>query len=279
MAFGRRKSKNEENHVSPQSSQNQAAEKKKDGCVGFVLLEDTNWDKEKFYADMKAEWGIEITDDHPEDNDVVYVDIEGFRLIIGLMPAPIPNGEAEYYAKANYMWRDAEKEVARHGAHLLVTVMGDGDMLDRAIVYVKVTAALLGQDNVIALYSEGAVYQPKMYRQCADVIKHHPETKAFPILNLIWFGIYGDGKIAGVYTYGMRRFGKEEIEVYVSQDVADLNEIRNFLVSVAAYVVCEDVILRDGETIGFSENEKLPIKVSPGLAVDGNTIKIDITKH
>ena len=272
----KKKSKNEENHINPQNS---AAAKNEGKFVGFVLLENNSWNKDKFYADMKAEWGIEIEDDHPDDKDVVYVNVEGFNLVIGLMPSPIPNGEAEYFAKANYMWKDAEKEIARHGAHLLVTLLGDGDMLNKARLYVKVTAALLGQETAIALYSEGAVYQPKMFRECADIMKNGSLQNSFPILNLVWFGIYGDGKVSGLYTYGLRRFGKEEIEVYVPADSADLNAIRNFLVSVTAYVLCEDVILRDGETIGFSAEEKLPIKVSPGLAVDGNTIKIDITKH
>ena len=270
---------NEENHISPQNPQNSAAENKDGKTVGFVLLKDVSWDKKKFLADMAGEWGIEIADDHPEDNDVVYVSVEGFSLVIGLMPTPIPNGEAEYFAKANYMWKDAEKEVARHGAHLLVTLLGEGDMLDRARLYVKITSALLNQDNAIALYSDGAVYQPKMFIECAGIMKNNTDPKPLPILNLVWFGLYGDGKVSGVYTYGLRRFGKEEIEVYVPADAADLNAIRNFLVSVTAYVLCEDVVLRDGETIGFSEEQKLPIKVSPGLAVKGNTIKIDITKQ
>lgn len=263
----------EENHIDPVNSDN--VPHASDKMIGFVLLRRAEWDKAKFFEDMKSDWGIELSDDRPDDNDVVFVTAEGFQIIIGLMPTAIPNGETEYYAKANYMWKEAERVVARHGAHLLVTVMGNGDMLDRARLYVKVTAALLGQLNALALYSEGAVYQPEMFRDCAGVMK----DGTLPILNLVWFGLYGDGKKSGVYTYGLRRFGKEEIEVYVPSESADLNYIRNFLVSVTAYVLEEDVVLKDGETIGMSAAEKLPIKLSPGLAVRGKTIKIDITKH
>lgn len=269
---GKKNSPQEANHVDHIGEKNNAGK-----FIGFVLLSEKSWSKEKFFADMKSEWGIEFTDDNPEESDVVYVGAEGFRIVIGLMPTAIPGGEAEYYAKANYMWKDAEKVTARHSAHLLVTVLGEGDMLDRAGLYVKVTSSLLNQDTALALYSEGAVYQPVMYRECANLMKDSSASSAVPILNLVWFGLYGDGKTAGVYTYGMRHLGKEEIEVYVPASEADLNGIRNFLVSVAAYVIGDDVTLRDGETIGFSAGQKLPIKVSPGLAVDGNTIKIDIT--
>lgn len=270
--FGKKKpNAKEENHIESDVRVGEFA--------GFALLSENAWDKEKFFADLKEDWGIEINDDDNEDDNVVYVEAEGFRVIIGLMPAPIPGGEAEHYAKANYMWRNAEQIVARHAAHLLVTVMGDGDMLKRADVFVKVAASLMAQPNAVAFYSEGAVYEPTMYRDCAMVLKDEEMSGQTPILNLVWFGIYGNGKDAGVYTYGMRRLGKEEIEVYVPQKSANLEQMRSFLVSVAAYVIGEDVTLRDGETIGFSAEEKLPIKLSPGIAVDGNTLKIDITKH
>lgn len=270
--FGKKKpSAKEENHVDSDVRVGEFA--------GFALLSENDWDKEKFYADLKADWGIEVDDDHPDDKDVVYVEAEGFRIVVGLMPAPIPGGEAEFYAKANYMWRDAEQIVARHAAHMIVTVMGDGDMLKRANVFVKVAASLMNQPNAIAFYSEGAVYSPQMYRDFSSVLKDKSMPETVPILNLVWFGLYSNGKDAGVYTYGMRRLGKEEIEVYVPRESADLEKMRGFLVSVAAYVIGEDVILRDGETIGFSADEKLPIKLSPGVAVDGNTLKIDIAKH
>lgn len=271
--FGKRKNSKEENHVVND------AEVKVGEFAAFALLSGADWDKDQFFADLNEEWGIGIDDDHPEDSDVVYVEAEGFRVIVALMPMPVPNGEAEHYAKANYMWKDAEKIVSRHKAHLIVTVLGEGDMLKRANVFVKICSSLMNQKNAVALYSEGAVYSPQMFRDFSGVLKDGDLEGEVPILNLVWFGIYGDGKNAGVYTYGMRRLGKEEIEVYVPQRSADLNQMRSFLVSVAAYVIGEDVILRDGETIGFSATEKLPIKLSPGVAVDGNTLKIDITKQ
>lgn len=269
--FGKKKNSREENHV--------VNEVKAGEFAAFALLSKAAWDKEQFFADLNEEWGIEVSDENPGDDKVVYVDVEGFRLIVAMMPMAVPNGEAEHYAKANYMWKDAENIVARHKAHLIVTVLGEGDMLKRANVFVKICSSLLNQDNAVALYSEGAVYSPEMFRDFSGVLKDDSLSGEVPILNLVWFGIYGDGKISGVYTYGMRRLGKEEIEVYVPQKMADLNQIRSFLVSVAAYVIGEDVILRDGETIGFSAEQKLPIKLSPGIAVDGNTLKIDITKQ
>lgn len=40
------------------------------------------------------------------------------------------------------------------------------------------------------------------------------------------------------------------------------------------YVVKQDVTLRDGETVGFSAGQKLPITRSAGVSLDGMTLKL-----
>ena len=65
------------------------------------------------------------------------------------------------------------------------------------------------------------------------------------------------------------------METYVPRDQnTDLNDMRGFLADVANYVLSEDVTLNDGETICFSPEQRLPITLSAGIAVDGNTLKI-----
>ena len=54
----------------------------------------------------------------------------------------------------------------------------------------------------------------------------------------------------------MRKFGKEEMEVYA--DNADLNDMRDFLLNITAYVLDGDVTLNDGETLGFRQNRSWP---------------------
>ena len=49
-------------------------------------------------------------------------------------------------------------------------------------------------------------------------------------------------------------FGKEELEVLDAD--ADPLAIREFLVSLAGYVIGSDVTLNDGETIGFSQGDR-----------------------
>ena len=181
----------------------------------------------------------------------------------------MPDDEAEHYAAANYMWPGAVDAAKAHKAHILVAITGgDDDIMAKAKLFTKIVATCLKQDNAIAVYTDGVVFQPEFYKTVAAML----HEDGLPVLDWVWFGPYHADGHTGIYTYGLRKFGKEEIEVYAD---ADLNEVRDFLFDIVAYVLECDVVLNDGETIGFSEEQKLQITVSPGIALPGDTIKIE----
>lgn len=238
--------------------------------VAFVLLSNSQWNVNQLINDCKTDWDIELPDDC-EDNTLVAM-MDNMTLAIALMPAPVPDEEAEHNARANYMWKDAVEVSKSHKAHILVSVLGkDADLLDRGKLFTKVVSSCLKQDNAIAVYTDGAVFQPQFYRAAASIMQQ--DEDALPILDWVWFGNYRTDEYAGIYTYGMRKFGKEEIEVYATN--ADLNDIRDFLLDIVAYVLDSDVTLEDGETIGFSEEQKLGITLSDAIALEGKSLKIE----
>lgn len=113
------------------------------------------------------------------------------------------------------------------------------------------------------------MFEPKFYQDFAQIVKEDE----LPVYNLIWFGLYRTEQGLNAYTYGMDVFGKSEMEVLnVDADPADLRE---FLANIASYVLEYDVTLRDGETIGFSEEDKHRITYSRGVSLpDRMTLKI-----
>ncbi len=234
--------------------------------VSFVLLSEPDWDLNQLVKDLKEEWDIDFP---PQENSDTLVEELGDGFIaISLMPMPIPDGEAEHYARANYMWPEAESVTKSHKAHILVAVTGnDDDLIEKAKVTTKIVDACLKQKNAIAVYADGAVYDPQFYHTFAQGL----HDGQLPIFDWVWFGICKNGDIPGIYTYGLHKFGKKEIEVFAD---ANLNDIRDFVYDMASYVIEYDVTLNDGETIGFSEDEKLPITLSKGIGLDGDTLKI-----
>lgn len=246
---------------------------------GFVLLDEPEWDKKQFLADFKADWGIELEDEgsaeNPDNDIAVFAHVGELTVMVGFTPVRVPNGEAEIWAQANYRWEEAVDVAKAHKATLLVGVKGDNKhLIDKAKLYVKVVATALNQQHATGYYDPGIVYEPEWYRRFA--LAAH-EYDALPSLNLVWFGMYTDRKQAGIYTLGMRRFGKEEMEVLISskemQSVSP-GDIIEFLSDIVDYVIEEDVTFRDGETVGPTAEEKHKITFGKGVGIDGNSFKI-----
>ena len=74
------------------------------------------------------------------------------------------------------------------------------------------------------------------------------------------------------YTYGMEQFGKDEMEVLNAD--AQPSDVRNFLLELVSYVLESGVTLNNGETIGFSKEDKHTITRSEEVSLPGITLKI-----
>ena len=240
--------------------------------VGFVLLDEVRFDAEKYVKDLKEDWGMSYDFEITHDNNTIIADNNGMILTASLMPAPIPDNEAVEQAKTNYRWKEAIEVAEKHKAHLLVSVINRGDMdnIEGAKHYVKLLANATKQEGCLGINILGTVIHPQMYY---DFAKLYDENDDFPIENIVYIGLYGDenNTVSG-YTYGLEQFGKKELEIIKSSEEAE--EVYNFLASISDYIITSDVVLNDGETIGFSEEQKIQISVSEGIALEGETIKL-----
>ena len=247
--------------------------------LGFVLLEKAHWDKGRLIADLKAEWDIDVLeedkDDRKDNGDSLVFEAGDMIAAVSLMHGPVPGGEAEDNAENNYMWPDAVKAAQSHAAHIMVTMLGkETDVRLRGQFFVKLAAACCRQPGVLGVYTSGVVFEPSFYADMAGVMKEGE----LPLNNWIWFGLHRrEGGVCG-YTYGMDVFGKEELEVLDAD--ADPLAVREFLVSLAGYVIGSDVTLNDGETIGFSQGDRHRITRSPGVALpDQPTLKVSFEQN
>ena len=245
----------------------------KHSFTGFVLLNEAKFDREKFLKDLKEDWKITLDlgeDSENKEKDMLVGNIGDIMVAIALMPAPIPNNEAVEKAKINYKWKDAVKVAEEHKAHILVSLLGEPDLVEGAKLYTKIISALTKQENCIGLYVTKTVLNPDMYR---DFTEYYVENDMFPVENTIFIGVYktDNGEI-NAYTYGMETFGKKEMEVINSLEQP--KDIYNLLQAIADYVITSDVILQDGETIGFTAEQKISISQSKGVAVNGTTLKL-----
>ena len=263
-------------HKKPQDEVAAASESKEKGGLfaAEVLLREAAFSFETFVSDLKADWDITLdSEDTAHDRDTMVIHIDGMMAAVSLFPAPVPNGEAESNARTNYRWSGAVKAAQEHKAHLFIAILPKGQPLPEAgIALVKLCASALGQETATAVNTAGTVFAPDFY---IDHARLYLDNDMYPVMNLVFFGLYSNdgGKTFCSYTYGLQpSFGKEEIEVIDSAHSPQ--ELLGFMTDVATYVIESDAELRDGETIGFSEEQKLPITQSPSAVLEGETVKI-----
>ena len=235
---------------------------------GFVLYKDANMDWQRFFKFLRDDWGIEVTDE-VKDEAVVF-NVGEMMVACSLLPSPVPNKEAEEAAKRNVFWKDGADRVGEHNAQVLLAIMNKFDALDQALLFAKVASCLLKLENASGIYKAPTCYEKQFYINFANSIK----DDALPMPILIHAGMYLAKSGLCAYTSGLRVLGYEEMEVINSQLQPD--QVIGMLYAISEYVVSEEVTLKDGETIGFTDEQKIPIAVSKGVSVEGETIKIGL---
>jgi len=242
-----------------------ADEAKPDMRLGFVLMKEEAIDWDAFFGNMKSDWGIEL-EARPNDDNTLVFDWEDMMVAVSFISAPIP--EAADNARNNVFWDGGVEQVQQHTAHVIVAVMRAGDAITQSLMYSMMVSSLLKLPAAIGVYQVPTVLPAEYFVMVASAIRED----VLPVPTWIYFGIYPDGDDFSGYTYGMTYFGMDEIEVIKSS--ADPMELYDFLMDVAYYVIENDVLLQDGETIGFSEDQKLSVSRSEGVAVEGDSLKI-----
>ncbi len=208
------------------------------------------------------------TTDRPDD---VIVNMDNALLIVSFVNAPVPNGEADQNAAMNWMWQDAVSVVKNHKAHILVIVQGGIELKEKALLLTKAVATLLKQNSATSVFASGIVHPLKYYEVYSDMVR----ADVYPTPLHVWIGMSQHEGKAGMYTFGLRNFDKEEMEIYYDPTTTNPQEIQEFITNMADYVVTANVTFKDGETVGVSETHFCKISLSKGIALDGNTLKVD----
>lgn len=223
--------------------------------------------------DLKSYWGLEVKDIEGDSATATFV-IDGELVALALMPLSIPAEELEPLYDYTYLWDGVAQEVEAHTMHAIVSVLsGSEEPLKSYSILSKVNASILRtSENAIGIY-QGAttLLLPKnLYIDFAELMKED----SLPISLWVYIGIVNDGEKRNLYTYGMKEFGKAEIEIINSAKAA--SELYDFLLSILQYILSENVTLSDGETIGFSEEEKIKITASKAVYLEGESLKLEL---
>lgn len=241
--------------------------------LGFVLLSTPEFDVDAFHAVLKEDWGIECPkepQDSGEEGVAIAFDVDGMMVGIALIEMPIPDGEAEYWANSNFMTREKSVEAAKnHTANIIVSVFGkENAPLKAGELFVKIASSCLKADNALGFYDCGTVWLAENFIEAAMVMKEGDP----PLGDLVFIGLYQNEKGVSSWSNGLRSFGREELEIVESKKSP--SKVYDLMWSISAYIIQEGAVLRDGETVGLTARQKLPLTLSKGVAVEGQSLKI-----
>lgn len=239
---------------------------------GFVLLNSHEFNIHQLINDLETDWGISAQAERHQDSFIL--NIGDFLCVLGLMPAPVPNGEAAHYAKGNYYCPDAVAAAEAHQAHLMVTVMNQAENTEvlGMNLYSKIVSSCLKPQNATAVYTSGTVYTADFYRKVAQ--QYLPNNE-IPIMIWVYIGLGQNQQGNQLYTSGMAKFGKDEMEILNSP--MDMGRLHASLSSMCAYIISSGLVLKDGESIGFSAEQKWQISYSKSVYAPSEfSLKIDI---
>jgi len=240
--------------------------------LGMVLLEEPNsMNIKTVVAELKNRWKLKV-DDKESSNESSILIIGEYQIAIGNMSMPIPGNEIEEASSYNYYWENGKVESSKHKGHIIVSILNGGaNPIKENILFNKVVSSILNSSKSIGVYIGGRslLLSKEFYQGNLEDISE----SNLPINNLIYFGIRNEGNKNSVYTYGLKDFKKKEMEIVESKH--DIEELLGMMYNLTSYVLESDVTLKDGETIGMSETQKLNIKLSKGKYLDEQTLKID----
>lgn len=240
--------------------------------TGFVLLSNASFDDEAFFAQLIPTWGI-TAEEIGAGDDTLSFTVDGVFCSLALMPAPIPGDEAVQSAQGNYYCSDAVEIAEAHQAHLMVTVMngGDADAVSMMRLYSQIISSCLHQDNATGVYTSGTVFSADFYNQCCQ--EYLPDD--MPMMVWVFIGM-GQNELGNqVFTIGMEKFQKEEMEILNSQ--SDMQTLHSTMLSMCSYIISADLTLNDGDTIGSSADQKWTISRSDSFyAPSEQSLKIEM---
>lgn len=234
--------------------------------ISAVLLEGESFPTDTFLAHVaKARFaGKSAAKIERGDGQVFSFQLGDELVVLGLMPAPYPAKDLEGPLATSWMWpkQPPIQSVKRHRSHLLVTMTGGAaNAVQRRLVLTAVTALAARQPGVVAVYWPEAtlVHFPKVFVEMANGM-NSPES---PPLYL-WVDLRAirnpDGTI-GLFTTGLAPLGHMEIEIPRIDMPA--GELREWLLNIMYYLLENGPVLKHGQTIGMSAEQKIRISHSP----------------
>jgi hypothetical protein len=194
------------------------------------------------------------------DADSAAVELDGTTTVVTLMPFPVPNGEAEAAAPRSLSAMRAQGVTpATHVAHLAVaSIAPTGSPVERLLRHTRVVAAFAKACKATGVYegNAGATHDPAFY---VDVVSSGGDRLPLMLWNGISLAKTAD--TVELLTLGMGQLGLPDLLLVAPPGQGNASMLFGF--DLLSYVVSRGSPIPEGETVGRTAAEKLPVTYVP----------------
>lgn len=203
----------------------------------------------------------------------------GDRLLsVMLIDKPLPAGTLDKAIQADLVWPEAKEKLAAHKAHIIVGCVagaeGYGPAIDTAGLVTAMAAVIATLTPTIGVYwsTGNTVTETSRFQQVADSFfaGNPPVTVWVQLLMMPSLQTaQGEPTLAAV-TQGLQPFVGREIEFQPS--TLPPAAIAQRAVGASVYLLAKGPVLKDGDTLGISEGERIRVAYAdqgcrPGIPV------------
>jgi hypothetical protein len=212
---------------------------------------------------LSAHWpDLPAPTDVAERDNTLSLRLGTSDVVIGTMPAPIPWSDLEGPCATSILWRDAAAAIQGHKSHVIITVSGELSPIALSTLLTQVTAGVLASSSqsVGVFWTNAVMVVPKnLFFDFA--VKILPLGPPLPIWVDCRVGWTDDSKNASAgFTTGLAALHLMELEAEHASEPP--SELRKRFEAVARYLLENGPVIKDGDTLGESENEKIRVVYS-----------------
>lgn len=242
--------------------------------LAMALFNDNEaYDINKIVEHLKSFWNLDVKTDEDLDNETSVFEINGLNVAVALMPAPVPLNEIKEVASYNFHWETAYDELKDHTRHAIISVLqGNQTILDSYLILSKLICSVFITSNCIGIYQgmTTQLFSKDYYLSFVDDIKLNNAISPL----WVYVGIRQETEGVSLYTYGLKNFGKLELEIIKSKQNTD--DLYDFIYNISDYVINRNITFKNAETVGYTAEQKILLSISKGVYIDGQTIKMKI---
>ncbi len=252
--FGKRKSASEKGRESTLN-------------LAFVLLSEPRQpDTNEIVTAFRefAEPGFELAFEPEDPRDPASIQVVSLKLssgensFVALMPAPVPNGEAEQGVQYSVSRFRDDWELPKHLAHLIVTFHGtpDSSPIERLSRFTALLAAVIKSSPAVGVYwgNSGATHDSDYFLAIAA------DPDLAPKMTL-WSGVSiareDDGRFS-LLSLGMEQFDLPNLLIVADEN--SLGSAMEWMYDLLFYVAQRGEPLPEGDTEGRFGDERLPVR-------------------